>query len=144
MEASCNIPTKKYKASFLFMRFIDEPYQNCEFSESELQGLELYLEYLTNYLEDFDIEKAKSNMAKSDITKSWLCGRGKWVCPYRDPLIFYRIYKKDESETGKGTASYLDIADAQRKLDELNQKENLFQIKIMNHWGCPAFHAANP
>ena len=71
---------KKYKASFLFMRFIDEPYQNCEFSESELQGLELYLEYLTNYLEDFDIEKAKSNMAKSDITKSWLCGRGKWVC----------------------------------------------------------------
>jgi ATP-dependent helicase/DNAse subunit B len=132
---------KKYKASFLFMRFIDDPYQDSEFSEPELQGLESYLEYLTNYLEDFNMEKAKSNLANSDLTKSWLCGRGKWVCPYRDRVTFYRIYKKDQPETGKGVASYLKIDEAQKHLEDLNKKEDLFEIKIMNYAGCPAFHS---
>ena len=135
---------KKYKASFFFMRFVDDPYQNCEFSESELEGLESYLEYLTNYLEDFNIEKAKSNMANTDVTKSWLCGRGKWVCPYREPMTFYRIYEKEKKkQQKKGVASFLEIEDARKKLEELNKKENLFEIEIISYAGCPAFYTAN-
>jgi ATP-dependent helicase/DNAse subunit B len=128
-----------YKASFLFMRFLDEPYQSCQFSDSELEGLESYLEYLSNFLEDFDTEKAKSSLAAQDKEKSWICGRGKWVCPYRNPVTFYRIFEKTKDSKGKGEGSYLNIQDAEKKLKKLNTPQEKFEIRILDYSGCPAF-----
>lgn len=129
---------KRYKASFFFMRFPDDPYQHSEFSEEELNGLEHYLEYISETLESFDSKKARSSMAAFDKSKSWLCGRGSWVCPYRDPVTFYKIFEKNHIEK-KHISSHLRLEEAQQKIEKQN-KENLWDIEIAEYKGCPAFH----
>ena len=125
----------KYKASFFFMRFPEDPYQHNEFSEKELSGLEYYLEYITNILENINEESAKNNFASIDKEKSWLCGRGKWVCPYKNPLNFYKV--KDKTKTGKESeiSSYLKLEDA----EEACKKNKNFEIENVSYAGCPAF-----
>jgi ATP-dependent helicase/DNAse subunit B len=125
----------KYKASFFFMRFPEDPYQNNEFTDKELDGLEHYLEYITEVLEKLDEESAKDNLAFDDKEKSWLCGRGKWVCPYRDKLTFFKV--TDKTKTGKEAeiSSHLKIEDAEDKI----KKNNNWTIEIAEYNGCPAF-----
>jgi len=125
----------KYKASFFFMRFPEEPYQHNEFTDKELDGLEHYLEYITEILENLDEDSAKENMASKDKEKSWLCGRGKWVCPYRDKLTFFKVV--DTTKEGKDAtiSSHLKIEDAKNKI----AKNENWIIETVNYEGCPSF-----
>ena len=125
----------KYKASFFFMRFPEDPYQNNEFTDRELDGLEHYLEYITEILQNINEDSAKDNMASKDKEKSWLCGRGKWVCPYRDKLTFFKVV--DNSKTGKDSeiSSYLKKDDAENKAKQ-NQD---WSVQVTDYAGCPAF-----
>ena len=129
---------KNYKASFLFMRFPDEPYQHSEFSEEELNGLEYYLEYVSEMIESFDSKKARSSMAAFDKSKSWLCGRGSWVCPYREPITFYKVFEKKDEEV-KHISSHLNLEEAQEKIKK-QKKDEFWEIEISEYKGCPAFH----
>jgi ATP-dependent helicase/DNAse subunit B len=125
----------KYKASFFFMRFPEDPYQHNEFSENELDGLEHYLEYITDILKNLNETTAKSNMASKDREKSWLCGRGKWVCPYRDELKFFKV--KDPTKEGKDSevSSHLKKEDAEEKI----KKNKNWIIEETQYAGCPSF-----
>jgi ATP-dependent helicase/DNAse subunit B len=128
---------KKYKASFFFMRFPEDPYQHSEFSEQELDGLEYYLEYISSELENFDYKKATSSMAISDKSKSWLCGRGSWVCPYKNPLSFFKVIENNSEK--KYVSSHLTLEEAEEKILK-NKKENIWNIEIAEYKGCPAFY----
>lgn len=126
---------KSYKASFFFMRFPEDPYQHNEFSEKELDGLEHYLEYITEILENINEESARDNLAVNDKEKSWLCGRGKWICPYKNPMTFYKVV--DNTKTGKESevSSHLKIEDAK----EACVKNKNWQVQAVSYEGCPAF-----
>jgi hypothetical protein len=117
------------------MRFPEEPYQHNEFTDKELDGLEHYLEYITEILENLDEDSAKENMASKDKEKSWLCGRGKWVCPYRDKLTFFKVV--DTTKEGKDAtiSSHLKIEDAKNKI----AKNENWIIETVNYEGCPSF-----
>jgi ATP-dependent helicase/DNAse subunit B len=129
---------KNYKASFLFMRFPDDPYQHSEFEESELDGLEHYLEYITDILEKINEDSAKINLAASDKEKSWLCGRGKWICPYRDQLKFYKVIDNSEKKPSH-VGSFFTKEEAEKK-----QLENAnFSVEESLYAGCPAFKTLN-
>jgi ATP-dependent helicase/DNAse subunit B len=128
---------KNYTASFFFMRFPEDPYQNSEFSKNELDGLEHYLEYISEILENFDIKKAKSSMAAFDNAKSWLCGRGSWVCPYKNALTFFKVFEKNNDEK-KYISSHFELKDAEEKISK-NKKEDVWDIEMVEYTGCPAF-----
>lgn len=126
---------KNYKASFFFMRFPEDPYQHNEFSEKELDGLEHYLEYITGILENLNEDSAKNNLAVNDKEKSWLCGRGKWICPYKNKMTFYKV--KDDTKTGKDAevSSHLKLNEAKEKA----AKNKNWQVETALYEGCPAF-----
>jgi hypothetical protein len=118
------------------MRFPEDPYQHNEFKENELDGLEHYLEYITSILKTLNEETAKDNMASKDKEKSWLCGRGKWVCPYRDKLKFFKV--KDPSKEGRESeiSSHLTREEAEEKI----KKNKDWTIEVSEYEGCPSFH----
>lgn len=124
---------KKYKASFFFMRFPDDPYQDNEFSEEELDGLEHYLEYISGVLDDFDQKKATSSMAARSREKSWLCQRGSWTCPYKNPVTFYKV----KNENDEFISSHLKPEDAEKKILRSGKK---YTIEMVEYKGCPAFY----
>ena len=117
------------------MRFPEDPYQHNEFSEKELDGLEHYLEYITGILENLNEDSAKNNLAVNDKEKSWLCGRGKWICPYKNKMTFYKV--KDDTKTGKDAevSSHLKLDEAKEKA----AKNKNWQVETVLYEGCPAF-----
>jgi len=125
---------KNYKASFFFMRFPDDPYQNLEFSKDELDGLEHYLEYVSGILENFDQKKATSSMAGYRKEKSWLCQRGSWTCPFKNPLTFYKLKNAD----GEFVSSHLRLDEAEQKIKTSNKP---LELEIAEYKGCPAFYS---
>jgi ATP-dependent helicase/DNAse subunit B len=125
---------KNYKASFFFMRFPDDPYQNLEFSKDELDGLEHYLEYVSGILENFDQKKATSSMAAYSKEKNWLCQRGSWTCPFKNPLTFYKLKNTD----GEFVSSHLKLDEAEQKI---KTSAKPLELEIAEYKGCPAFYS---
>jgi len=129
---------KEYKTipdvEFLFLRFPKNPSQffaRC--TKSQLKGFECYLDYLAEFLKDFDENKAKSKMAYHDIKKKWLCGREglkkdggqAFICQYRRPCVYY--VERDKAG---------EIIRSSFKKSELNESN---KIEKMEYNGCPAF-----
>jgi len=116
------------KVKYLFLRYPKAPV--CEapvFSEAELQGYEYYLIELSKTLTNFTFDKAISNMAVESKEKRWLCGAGSFVCPYKNPLIYYSVFKDDE------------LVRSAFKKEEIVLKDGEI-IKKMSYLGCPAFN----
>jgi ATP-dependent helicase/DNAse subunit B len=93
---------EKYKdviVKFLFLRFPDNPERECPtFSEEELNGFEHYLEYLTEYLSNFNEDSAKSNFASQSFKTKWMCKtKSGWKCPYLDPMKYKVLLDKNGS-----------------------------------------------
>lgn len=104
---------KKVKVEFIFLRFPSDPKQKVQFSDEELTGFELYLEYINEIVDNFSEETAKSNFAAdADMPKKGfkgplLCGRAKapgqlkkngdlmWHCPYKFGFEYYEILDED-------------------------------------------------
>jgi len=124
---------KRYRANFFFMRFKKDPYQCNEFSDEELKGFESYLEYVTEIIENFDSKTAVSNMASESKEKSWLCGRGKWQCPYKKPFFFFVV----EDEAGKQLSSHLSHKEAEEAA--LKIKDKKVNIEMKHYHGCPSW-----
>lgn len=125
---------KNYKASFFFMRFPEDPYQDNEFSKEELDGLEHYLEYVSGILENFDQKKARSSMAAHSKEKSWLCQRGSWTCPFKNPVTFFKLKNKN----GDFVSSHLKLEDAEEKIEK---SKGILDLEIVEYKGCPAFYS---
>ena len=129
---------KEYKkekdilVKFLFLRFPEKPEQECpQFTEEELVGFEHYLEYISNYLKDFDEEKGKSNYASEDWGRKWLCKAGKtWRCPYLDE-IEYKVLLNKKGDIIKSIFATDDFKDSDLKKG--------YTVEKRKYEGCPAW-----
>jgi ATP-dependent helicase/DNAse subunit B len=66
---------KKAFVNFLYLKFKQSPKLVFTCSDEKLAGFELYLEYLNDYLENWDLGKAMSNFGYDDYNKRRLCGK---------------------------------------------------------------------
>lgn len=140
LVASKMYPDKKISVEFLFLKFKKDPWIRMEFTQEQLNGFENYLEYISDYLNDFSIEKALGNMASSDVKRRWLCGKDAytikadgstaWSCEYRAPFLYF------EAIDGQGQC----VKSAFNK-KELDKYKNMgYTIIQKRHSGCPKFH----
>lgn len=105
--------------------------------EDAFRGLKAYLEYLGEYLEDFDEKKSRNNFAIRDITKAWFCNKNKgefkvdgspaFYCPYKYPFDYFAKYKENK------------LIKTAFTLEELNPIEEGEEVRKEVHSGCPAF-----
>jgi hypothetical protein len=108
--------------------------------EDALNGLINYFEYLADYLKDYNIKKATSNLAANDKDKRWLCGYCKskdqlkkdgtpyFSCPARWKRDIYYVKNKE----GEIKYSTFDINNV-----ELKNEGDTFEV--FPYFGCPAF-----
>ena len=120
-------PELKPKVEFLFLRFPKAPTQELEFSNEELSGLESYLSYIYEIINNFDEDLAKSSYARDKDNVQWLCKAGRtWRCPYIDPFEYYKVVDKE----GKTLRSSFK--------NDLEASENE-TIEKAKYEGCPAW-----
>lgn len=142
------IRKKISKVSFIFLRYKKDPIQSLEFKKEALIGFEEYLKFITNYVEEFDINKAQSDMAADKpfperdegFKGKLICGYAEypgqekkdgsemWHCPYKFPFDYYVL----KNEEGTVIASSLDVID-------LKEKENC-AVEKRTYSGCPKFN----
>lgn len=131
-------PDKPVHLIFKFLKFKRAPDQAAPLvSDHQLAGFEQYLEYVSEQLKDFTLDKAKLNLAKDDIKRSWLCGKvgtkddgtDKFCCQHRHPRIYWVL----NDENGK----YVDSSFEKKSLD--NQKKPGYSIEMKTSPGCPAY-----
>lgn len=132
------------KVEFVFLKFKKAPgVQAPDYTPADLQAFEDYLTYLTDYLSNFDLEKAYSNFAWKDVTRRWLCGKKcgelnkagepAFICSFK----YSRIYFALEDESGKIIKTAYDKSDLE-KLVKNGQK-----IVRKEYSGCPAHRFLN-
>jgi hypothetical protein len=116
---------------FVFVRFPKAPNQEVSFSEAELSGFESYLEWLGEWLKDYDINRAKSDYAADDFKRRFFCGSdtpGKWICSMRKPCVYRGLFNAE----GELLSTYPDGNDSMK--GEAGQ-----YIERITHFGCPRF-----
>ena len=136
-------PELKPVVSFMFLKFPRQPFQELEFNEYALKGLEKHLESINKEIDAFSEEKATSNFAadKGRPAKgfggSLMCGFARhpgqlkkngqpmWHCPYK---FAYDYYASIEEETGKVIKTSFE--------NDLEEKDG-HQIKKLKYDGCP-------
>ena len=123
---------KNVNVKFLFLRYPDAPEQSSpQFSELELAGFEHYLEYISNQLQNFTEEKGKTNFAKHDFSKKWMCQtKSGWKCPYLEAMEYKALVDKD----GKTIKCIFNTEEF--KVGEIKEG---YKVEIRNYEGCPAW-----
>ncbi len=77
MMAKEKWPHLPVSLTFQFLKFKREPNQPAPaVTEAQLEGFKEYLDHMAEFLSDFTIQKATSNVAKGSYERSWMCGRG--------------------------------------------------------------------
>jgi hypothetical protein len=123
---------KNILVKFLFLRYPDNPERECpHFTEEELRGFEYYLEYVSEYLKNFDEKQAHSNFAANDFSKKWMCQtKSGWKCPYLN-RIEYKVLLDKNGRIIKSVFSNEDFKHSDLK--------NECKIETRIYEGCPAF-----
>jgi hypothetical protein len=139
LVASKLYPGKKIYVEFLFLKFTQKPLIQMEFTNAQIEGFENYLEYLSEYLQNFGIEEALSNMASQDPSRRWLCGKmvlsekkdgsTAWSCEYRAPFLFFEAVKDGVP---------IKSAFTKKELDKY-EKDGCVIVQ-RRHAGCPKPH----
>lgn len=133
-------PNKRVTVEFLFLKFRKNPYILMEYTDDQILGFESYLEYISEYLQNFGIDKALANMASSGgKAKNWMCGKPPytykdngdlaWTCEYRAPFLYFEALKDGVPIKSAFTKKELD------KYAKLG-----YTIVQRRHAGCPRFH----
>ena len=140
---------EEVEVEFLFLKFPRKPSIIIKFTKDQLEGAELYLNFLSDYLADFTKKKAISNFAypkgfptdntfggklicggeKGELKKD---GTPKWHCKFKYPFEFYVVVNKDGKELDK------DFNFIELQLRNLNMG-NECSIITKQYNGCPYF-----
>lgn len=126
---------KKRKARFIMLRFPDDPIQEVnEISEETLDGFEHYLAYISEYMADFGIDKARAK-TQAPLTRfrgGGLCFSRKsgWRCGYLKSMTYYHLVDKN----GKVIKSVKEGEIREEKEDCLWEKKEF--------GGCPMWEGA--
>jgi ATP-dependent helicase/DNAse subunit B len=123
---------KDIVAKFLFLRFPDNPEKSSPiFSDEVLEGFEHYLEYVGEQLQNFNEEKGKTNFAKHDFGKKWMCQtKSGWKCPYLEAMEYKALVDKD----GKLIKCIFNS----ETFNKEDMKEG-YSVQVRNYEGCPAW-----
>lgn len=130
-------PDKKIEVNFLFLKMKRNPVQTVVISDEILTGFELWLEYMTDYLSDFNYDKALANLAISNVTKRWHCdkeigsfnkeGAPSHICSFKYPFVYFAAVKDGEVHF---------TAYDKKSLDKYKKQGYVIEEKM--HEGCPA------
>jgi len=123
---------KEIIAKFLFLRYPNDPEKSSPaFSDNELDGFEHYLEYTSNLLQSFNEQSAKSNFAKNEFSKKWMCKtKSGWKCPYLEAMNYKVLLDKDKKIIKSVFAS--------EDINAEDIKEG-FTVEERRYEGCPAW-----
>lgn len=124
--------------NFLFLQFPRGPWQSARPVDDEIiEGVEIYLTYLFNKINNFTKEDGKSNFAKHNGLAPF-CGKDgfknykdkdlgrrvqspepAWKCPYKDPYDYYALVDSDgeviKTSINEGSLSPKDGQSVQKK-----------------------------
>ena len=102
-----------------------------KFTQEQLQGFEFFLEHISNHIESFDLNSAKSNFAASKFEKKWMCQtKSGWKCPYLDP-IEYKVLINKEGKILKSIFGDQSFKDSEIGID--------MKVETRYYEGCPAW-----
>lgn len=119
-------PGYKPVVEFLFLRHPKQPIQQLEYTEEQLKGFEGYLEHVSGIIDNFDEAAANANFATFNPKSKWMCGIGKWVCPFKSKMEYYALI-----EDGKIVKSSLK--------DDLRASDKQ-KVEKRSYAGCPKFN----
>jgi len=123
---------KEIVAKFLFLRYPKDPEKSSPiFSDNVLEGFEHYLEHISKHLQKFNEEDAKTNFARHDFSKKWMCQtKSGWRCPYLSAIDYKVLLDKD----GKIIKSVFASEDINK-----NEIKEGFTVETRRYEGCPAW-----
>jgi ATP-dependent helicase/DNAse subunit B len=123
---------KEIVAKFLFLRYPKDPEKSSPvFSDTVLEGFEHYLEHISQHLQNFSDEHAKTNFARHDFSKKWMCQtKSGWKCPYLSAIDYKVLLDKD----GKIIKSVFASDDINK-----NDIKEGFIVEQRRYEGCPAW-----
>lgn len=123
---------------FEFLKFKKDPIQSIKYSAKELDAVEVFLEKVGEYLQDFDIKKAFSNFAWKNIENKWLCGKElgqfnvagqpAFICSMKYPFVYFKLMDGDKM-----------IKSSREKSDLIPLKKPGMTIITGKYEGCPQF-----
>lgn len=138
-------------AEFIYLRFPKDSISKYEFSDSQLDGFELYLEGLYQAISKFDLASATSNYAADMDYPSnggfggpLMCGRAKypgelkkdgrpsWHCAQKFPYEYYNVCK----ENGELIRAFRDFDDA--TICKVGHEDSY--IETRQYLGCPRWN----
>lgn len=134
---------KRPEFEFQFLKFPKKPIQESPpISDKEMEGFKEWLGTVTDFLENFTWEQAKTMAAKNGgFSKKWLCGGDKigeqkadgsgekWICSQKFPYVYFILRDED----GKPIQSEKERAILEKKMKpEWKITQEYFE-------GCPAF-----
>ncbi len=133
-------PDKPIDLTFQFLKFKKEPNQQAPaLTEEQITGFKGYLEYIADYVKDFDEKKALANLAKNDYKKRWLCGKAvgdinaaggeAFICSAKYPRTYFVLFDDNK----KFVAS-----DFSKKELEKRMKTG-YSLETKSHPGCKAW-----
>lgn len=118
---------KDASADFVFLRFPRQPIQSVHPTKAQLTGLEEYLGYIYEVVNNFSEKDASSGFAANNEKNRWLCKAGSWECPYRRSFKYFALLNADGS-----------IARTAMQKDGLTATEGQTLVE-RSYLGCPAF-----
>jgi hypothetical protein len=122
---------KNIMVKFLFLRYPKKPEQECpQFTQEQLSGFEYFLEHISNYLSDFNEQKAISDFAAKKIEKKWMCKtKSGWKCPYLEKFKYKVLLDKNKKII---KTCFLD-----ESFSDSDIKDG-FSVDERQYEGCPA------
>ena len=123
---------KEIVAKFLFLRYPKDPEKSSPvFSDNVLEGFEHYLEHISKHLQNFNEQDGKTNFARHDFSKKWMCQtKSGWKCPYLS-AIDYKVLLDKEGKIIKSVFLSDDI--------NKNDIKEGFTVEVRRYEGCPAW-----
>lgn len=140
--ASKLYPNLPCEIQFLFVKFNKKNKIIITPTKEQLVGFERYLEYFTEYLNDFGIEKAHGNFAKHSFKTKFLCGADSptfkkvdgspaWYCPSKFPFIYFVLMDKNGCQVKSSRKKEDFLVDIRENPD--------YTIIEKSYAGCPAW-----
>lgn len=131
-------PNLPIEVDFVFLKYVKKPFQKTKITEQLLAGFESWLEYMAEYLEDFDYEKGVSNFAAHDPSRKFLCGKEMgsldkenneaFVCGFRYPFLYWVLLDGEK------------IIKKSRNREELEYiRRDGMTLEMREQSGCPAW-----
>ncbi len=137
LAAKKKYPDLPVELEFQFLKIKDPVQKAPTITQDQLDGFELWLADLTEFIDSFSFEQAKTMAAKGSYTNGWLCGKGPgemnaagdkpaYYCTFKFPFVYFSL--KKEGKVIKTSRTRSDLEKEMKDGEEITQEL---------HRGCP-------